>query len=139
VLAGGVSLCAAGGGVGVGGRRTGFGVVTRLGAAALCRVGAAAGESAVARAGVESARADGRALSATLRPESGSVAAESVEPGAGLTGGDVSVAGASPVRLSPQARNIETPTMFNITKHGRPPRMGSFLSGFGGPGGPTCW
>jgi hypothetical protein len=127
VLAGGVSRCAAGGGVG---RKTGFGVVTRFGAAALWRAGAAS----VVRAGVESPRVAGVMLSATARPDSRDVAV-SVDAGAGLTDGTVSVAGASPVRRSPQARNIETPAMFSNTKHGRPPRMGSFLSRFRGPGG----
>jgi hypothetical protein len=134
VLAGGVSRCAAVGGVG---RKTGFGVVTRVGGAALWRVGAAAGEGAVVRAGVESPRVAGLTLSATARPDSRGVTV-SVEAGAGLTARTVSVAGASPVRRSPQARNIETPAMFSNTKHGRPPRMGSFLSGFRGPGGPTA-
>jgi hypothetical protein len=119
VLAGGVSRCAAGDGVG---RKTGFGVVTRFGAAALSR-GAAGGEAAVVRAGVESPRVAGLTLSAIARPDSRDVTV-SVEAGAGLTAGTVSVAGASPVRRSPQARNIETPAMFSNTKHGRPPRMG---------------
>ena len=51
------------------------------------------------RAGVESPRLAGVTLSTTALPVSWSVAAVSVEGGATLTAGAVSVAGASPVRL----------------------------------------
>jgi hypothetical protein len=70
VVAGGVSRCAVGGGVGLDGRKTGFGVSTRFGAAAPWGLGAVAGAAAVVRAGVESPRVAGFALSATARPES---------------------------------------------------------------------
>ena len=134
VAPGGVSRPAAEGGVGGDGRSTGFGVVTRFGVAPVD--GAGAGADAVAlRGGVESPRRAGAMLSATARAVSGSTAAVSLDAGAA---GAVSVAGASPVRRSPHPRNIETPTMFSKTKHGRPPRMGSFLSGLKGPGGPTA-